>query len=208
MTENNIAMPEINYNSNFKDLIDKYPELWHQQDVSEGHTLISLGSIPTQNIFLETAVVMAYYEHIVNGKTKKVVLGFFAPGEPLLSYNSFLPKIPRKLLRCDVVVSGTIRIIEDEDWNKIEKKEPKLLELLYKEKDKLVRKFVDFCIIKSTKCALERYEIFMQRPYAQHLKICYIASFIDILPNSLSRLRNEKVNGKNNSKNNTKNITK
>ena len=193
-------MIEINYNSDFKDLITKYPKFWKKKILKEGNSLIEIGDVSKQNIYVETGVIRAYYKHtkVVNGKekTKEIIIGFFAGSDTILHYRSFVEPITM-VFNFDVAsnTDAVVWLIDAENWNFIEANEPKLHELMHKEYDKVIRKLLEYSLIRSIAEAPERYEIFMKsRPYADKLLTKHIALYIDVSPDTLSNIKSGNYN--------------
>ena len=51
---------EINYNSNFEDLIEKYPDLWENRICKKGEVLIEKGKIDKTIIHIESGILRGF----------------------------------------------------------------------------------------------------------------------------------------------------
>jgi len=179
----------LDYNNNFKDLITKYPDLWKNKQLKIGKTLLEAGEFANKNFYVESGIIRSYYQS--EKKDKEIIIGFFSEDDSITFHRSFIEPI-MLYLDFEVIEDASVWIINDEDWNKIEAQEPKLHELMHKEHDKVIRRLVEYSIIRNESDALERYNIFMRsRPYASRLKIEHIAMYIGVLPSTLSALRSK-----------------
>ena len=175
----------INYNSKFQDLVLQYPNLWFNRRDKARTPLIRYGDVANQNFYVETGVVRAfYYSH---KKAKEITIDFFTAGDAILPYKGFA-KNQVVLLYYEVIADASIWVINGNDWKKIEKKEARLNELIDKENHKLIRRLVEFSIIRDEFTAKERYAFFLQkRNYASIIKDEHIASFLRMDKSTLSR---------------------
>ena len=178
---------DINYNSNFQDLIKKYPDFWRKKQLKEGKFILEAGDVANKNFFVESGILRAY--HYDTEKDKEIITGFFSADDTIIFYRSFAESITM-YLNFEVIEDATIWEIDAYRWDKIEASEPKLHELLHKEYDIVIRRLVEYTMTRNKYDAIERYNLFMRsRSYANRIKIEYIAAYLGITPNTLYHLR-------------------
>ena len=124
-------------------------------------------------------------------KPKRVTIGFFATGDTILYYKGYAKPIASSL-HFEVTNDAVLWFANAENWKIIEEQEPKLHELVDKEKDLSFRKLIEFSIIRDIYNAKERYNIFMQtRPYANELPDNVIATFLRMDATTISNIKKE-----------------
>ena len=173
----------------FKDLIDKYPELWRRETRDKGYFLFEEGTVAQKISYLESGTLKVF---CVNFNTdKEGVVHFFFPGDVAFPYNSFTQRSPT-LVNIEVLNDAVLWSISKENWEKLKEFEPEVERLL-----------MDVVLIAATQAGLymmdnascsnlERYERLCQRmPQIKNINNEDVVSYLGISTRTLNEIRAE-----------------
>ena len=169
--------------------MEAFHQSWKQWSVKKDHLLLKENTVSDYIYFIEKGVARIYYYK--NGKeiTEWVALD----GQFFLSITSFFQRIPSHLI-IQTIESSEVFGIHHDDFMKLADK--------YHDIERLLRKMVTSSLILSQvrmdsiqfESAQQRYERLLQTTpqIVQRVPLTYIASFLGITLETLSRIRSQR----------------
>jgi len=167
--------------------IEEVLSIVKQVEIGNGQSYIRAGEIPRSFAFVVKGLFRYYYE---DNKGNEFTKGFFPENSYITAYSALLEN-RESYFTIEALEDSTIFIIDFYKWNQIARNDicwlkflVSLLEKGYCVKEYREREFLVFS-------AEERYESFLRRfpGLEKRIKQHYIASYLGITPESLSRIR-------------------
>lgn len=164
--------------------------LFHRKELSKGHLLFKEGDICRYVFFLEKGLAR-YYHNSDDGKD--ITGWFFAENQFITAMDSFYEHKPTNYY-CALLEDSIVYSINYSELEELLNKSHAMAIFLFHVMYWGVKKITEFLYSIRFQSAQERYRILLQDyPFLfQRVKLCYIASYLDITPETLSRLRAEK----------------
>jgi len=179
----------ININSEIKNIIEKYPNLWTKKIIEKGSFLHERGK-PIKNIyFCENGIVRIFY---YNEKTKEeITKGFLSKNDIIIPITSYVQKIP-SILDFQIIKNCSMQVITIKDWEEIEKYEKIIPYILLDVATSVIYKLLNYQTENVLFDTKKRYTNLLKNyPYLSDVKSEYIASYLGVAPQSLSRSKNK-----------------
>jgi len=167
--------------------IEEVLSIVKQVEIGNGQSYIRAGEIPRSFAFVVKGLFRYYY---ADNKGNEFTKGFFPENSYITAYSALLEN-RESYFTIEALEDSTIFIIDFYKWNQIARNDicwlkflVSLLEKGYCVKEYREREFLVFS-------AEERYESFLRRfpGLEKRIKQHYIASYLGITPESLSRIR-------------------
>ena len=169
--------------------MDAYLHSWRYWSVSKDHVLGKENIVSDYLYFIEKGIVRIYYHK--NGK--EITEWIAMDGQFFLSITSFFQRVPSHLI-IQTIEPAEVYGIHHDDFMKLSDK--------YHDVERLLRKMVTRSLILSQtrmdsiqfESAQKRYERLLQASpeIVQRVPLTYIASFLGITLETLSRIRSQK----------------
>jgi CRP-like cAMP-binding protein len=164
--------------------------LFQREELSKGHFLFRQGDSCRHVFFIEKGLVRIYR----NSDMGKEVTAFFMPENTFVTaIDSFYEHKPTHynfvLLEDSIVYS-----ISYSNWEEMLAKSHAMAKFLFRTMYELARRCTELLANVKFRTAEERYKMLLQDyPFIfQRVQLSYIASYLGITPETLSRLRSEK----------------
>jgi CRP-like cAMP-binding protein len=160
-------------------------KLFHREEFSKGHFLFHQGDICRHAYFLEKGLARLYHN---SSKGKEITDWFFAENQFIAALDSFRKHKPTNF-NCVLLEDSIIYSIKSSDFEEMIDKSHAMTKfffrVMYWGACKLAEPMYQF------QTAEERYKTLLQEyPFLfQRVQLSYIASFLGITPETLSRLR-------------------
>ena len=169
--------------------MEAFHQSWKQWSVKKDHLLLKENTVSDYIYFIEKGVARIYYYK--NGK--EITEWIALDGQFFLSITSFFQRIPSHLI-IQTIESSEVFGIHHDDFMKLADK--------YHDIERLLRKMVTSSLILSQvrmdsiqfESAQQRYERLLQTTpqIVQRVPLTYIASFLGITLETLSRIRSQR----------------
>ena len=165
-------------------------ELFHREEFSKGHFLFQQGDICRHVFYLEKGLARYYY---YSDKGKDITGWFFLENQFLTAMDSFYEHKPTKNY-CVLLEDSIVYTINDFEVEEMLTKSHAMAVFLYHAMYWGVKKLTEFLFTIRFQTAQERYKILLRNypSIFQRAPLHHIASYLDITPETLSRLRAEK----------------
>ena len=174
-------------NTAFKNLIEKYPDLWEKKKVKKKEILIMQNEIEKRIFYIKSGILRGYvYDKDVD---KEATVMFFSNDDVLIPYNSFFKNLPT-LINLQAIRNAEVFIISKKNWKIIKKQEPKLNKLLLKTSILQLHQIYEYIVNTITHSAIRRYDDALKKyPYLKELTDKEIAQYIGVSRGTLNRAK-------------------
>jgi CRP/FNR family transcriptional regulator, anaerobic regulatory protein len=164
--------------------------LFHREELPKGHLIFQQGEICRRAFFIEKGLAR-YYHYSHEGK--EITGWFFAENQLIAAMDSFYKHKPTNNY-CELLEDSIIYSIKLSDLDEMLNKSHTMAIFFFHAMYWGVKKLTEFLYSIRFQTAQERYKILLHDyPFLfQRVKLSYIASYLDITPETLSRLRAEK----------------
>ncbi len=165
-------------------------ELFIQEKFPKKHFLFQQGDICRHVFFLEKGLARYYYN---SDKGREITGWFFAEIQFISAMDSFFLNNPTKNY-CELLEDSIVYSIKHSDLEEMLNKNHAMSIFLFRTMYWEVKKLTEFLFCIRFQTAQERYKILLHNyPFIfQRVPFQYIASYLNITPETLSRLRAEK----------------
>ena len=172
-----------------KENIDDIISYFDEKELEAGMDFSIFGKVSNEIGFIDTGVVRTYS---VNEAGKEVTRYFFRENQFIVDLESYYSRKPSNY-PLQAVISSHINYVKRQDWEKLTEKIPQLFILTKSLSEALLLnklKDIDFLNFGT---ATDKYREFIKRypDLALYIPQQYIASYLKITPQSLSRIRKE-----------------
>ncbi|WP_109831873.1 Crp/Fnr family transcriptional regulator [Reichenbachiella versicolor] len=158
----------------------------HKEKLGKNAPIIEMGAIENYLSFISKGIVRFYIPHIEN----ELTFGFLFENEFVTAYDSFITRTPSPY-QIETLSDTTLWRISFDDLQEIykETKSGNLIGRRMAENMFLIKSKRELSLLNKT--AEERYlDLFQERPkLLQQIPLKYIASYIGVTPQALSRIR-------------------
>ena len=162
-------------------------KLFLRREFPKGHFLFQHGEICRHVFYLEKGLARYYY---LSDKGREITGWFFAENQFISSMDSFYENKPTKNY-CEMLEDSIVYSIKQSDLDEMLSKSHTMSIFLYRTMYWNVKKLTEFLFCIRFQTAQERYRILLNNyPLIfQRVPLHYIASYLNITPETLSRLR-------------------
>jgi len=173
-----------------KQIIDKHSDLWTRKAYKRGDVLLTIGSIPTQNFYIETGMARSYiYEDDVQ---KEFTLAFISEDKFIPLYRDFTKELEFPFT-VEVIEDSVIWGINRKNYGELVQREPALMLRLVAEWAVEIQMEI---ITHAKNLALydlkTHYEKFLvTKSYAHRIADTYFASYFGVDKSTFNRKKNE-----------------
>jgi CRP-like cAMP-binding protein len=174
-------------NIDFKNLIEKYPDLWEKKKMKKREFLIKQNEIEKNIFYVKSGILRCYFYDKEVGK--EATIAFFSNDDVVIPYNSFFENLPT-LMNIQVIKNAEIFIISKKNWKIIKKQESKLNKLLLKAAIQHLHKSSAYIVNNTIHSIIERYDYMLKKyPYLKELTDDEIALYIGVSRETLNRAK-------------------
>ena len=174
-----------------KKIIKKYPDLWKLKKYEKGILLLQEGNKLKQNFYIESGSVKSFVVNTLN--QTEAVISFYTAEDLILVYRNDLPENIDSILNLKVIENAEIYSIDSNDWDKLLKKEPLLLEILKEDLLDIFNKLLKRIEIGVIPTAKLKYDKFVQiHPLLQYLSAEDIASYLGVSVRTVKSFNSKK----------------
>jgi len=173
-------------NTDFKNLIEKYPVLWTKKKIEKGAMLYEVDKPLKQIYYCESGIVRTYVYD--KQKSKEITNGFFSDNEPIVPVLTLTEK-RSVLVNFQVIEDSWMYIIKIADWKIIEEQEPNIKDILF---EILANTFVHLhqYQLNSNYNTKTRYILLLEKyPYLNRVTDVYVASYLGVSEKTLERIK-------------------
>ena len=165
-------------------------KLFHRKELTKGTMLFQQGEFCKHVWFIETGMARYYY---VSDSGREITSWFFTDNQFLTSMDSFYVHQPTEK-NCVLLEDSVIYSLDESELEEILEKSHAMSVFLFRAMYWAIKKHTEFLFTIRFRTAQERYEILLSRyPHIfQRAQLNHIASYLDISPETLSRLRAQK----------------